>query len=98
MRDLRMAQPQPNVRADRRRDGTVPIANGGTPVIANQKRGDMAGIDADVMATFLDRLEEYKDLPATITEKLGAVLAQEKLPKPDELATLYSAESGDPVA
>jgi hypothetical protein len=58
----------------------------------------MAGIESDVIATFLDRLKASDDVPAAVREKLAIVLAKEKLPKPEALAMLYRAESGDPVA
>lgn len=58
----------------------------------------MDGIESDVLVTFMGHLTEAKDVPAAVAAELGIMLAQEKLPKPDELVELYSAASGDPLA
>lgn len=57
----------------------------------------MGGIESDVLVTFTGQLAAAKDVPAAVAQELGSMLAQEKLPKPDELVTLYSAASGDPL-
>ena len=58
----------------------------------------MAGIESDVLATFLDRLKVSDDVPAAVAERLEVVLVQKKLPKPDELARLYHADGKGPAA
>lgn len=58
----------------------------------------MAGIESDVLATFLGRLKVSDDVPAAVAERLEVVLVQKKLPKPDELARLYRADGKGPVA
>ena len=57
----------------------------------------MAGIESDVLTTFFEQLKVSTDVPAAVSEELGNLLAHEKLPKPEELATLYSRASGDPT-
>jgi hypothetical protein len=57
----------------------------------------MAGIESDVLTTFFERLKASTDVPVAVAEELGNLLAQEKLPKPEELAILYSRASGDPT-
>jgi hypothetical protein len=58
----------------------------------------VASIESDVMATFIARLKAADDVGVSAAEELSNALAQEKLPKPEELAALYSAASGDPLA
>lgn len=58
----------------------------------------MAEIQSDVLATFLNQLEASSDVPSRVAEQLSTLLAQEKLPKPEELADLFAAESGEPSA
>jgi hypothetical protein len=58
----------------------------------------MAGIESNVLATFLDRLKASDDVPAAVAERLELVLVQKKLPKPDELARLYRADGEGPAA
>ena len=58
----------------------------------------MGGIESDVLATFLSQLKASSEVPAAVADQLSTLLVQEKLPKPEELAKLYSAESGEPVA
>lgn len=55
----------------------------------------MASIESDVLAEFAKQLASTNEVPAAVVEQLRALLAQEKLPKAEELITLYSAESGD---
>ena len=55
----------------------------------------MAAIESDVLATCVEQLKASKDVPAAVAEELSIALAQEKLPKPEALSTLYSAASGD---
>jgi hypothetical protein len=58
----------------------------------------MAGIEAGVFESFLERLAATGDVPEQVTEKLSTALVQEKLPKADEIAEIYREGSGDPVA
>lgn len=58
----------------------------------------MAGIEANVFESFLERLTASGDVPDQVTEKLSSALAQEKLPKADEIAEIYREGSGDPLA
>ena len=55
----------------------------------------MAGIEFEVMETFLAQLAHSEDVPSAVTEKLGALLSGDKLPKPDQLATLSAEASGE---
>jgi hypothetical protein len=56
------------------------------------------GIESDVFATFIERLGSAEAIPASVVEGLAASLAQDKLPKPDDLVALYSEASGEPLA
>lgn len=55
----------------------------------------MARIESEVLETFLAQLAHVEDVPAAITEQLAALLAAEKLPKPEQLAALYAETSGE---
>lgn len=55
----------------------------------------MAGIESEVLETFLAQLAQVEDVPSAITEKLGELLAAAKLPKPEQLAALYAEASGE---
>jgi len=55
----------------------------------------MAGIESEVLETFLTQLADDDDVPTAITEKLGELLAAAKLPKPEQLAALYAEASGE---
>jgi hypothetical protein len=55
----------------------------------------MAGIESEVLETFLAQLAQVEDVPSAITEKLGELLAAVKLPKPEQLAALYAEASGE---
>jgi hypothetical protein len=57
----------------------------------------MAGIESEVLETFLAQLAHVEDVPSAITEKLGELLAAAKLPKPEQLAALYAEASGEPL-
>jgi hypothetical protein len=57
----------------------------------------MAGIESEVLETFLAELTQVDDVPSAITEKLGELLAAAKLPKPEQLAALYAEASGEPL-
>jgi hypothetical protein len=57
----------------------------------------MAGIESEVLETFLAQLAQVEDVPSAITEKLGELLAAAKLPKPEQLAALYAEASGEPL-
>jgi hypothetical protein len=58
----------------------------------------MAGIEADVFESFLKQLTASDEVPEQVGEKLSGALAQEKLPKADEIAEIYRENSGDPIA
>jgi hypothetical protein len=62
------------------------------------ERSKMSGIESDMLATFLSQLNASSEVPSAVAEQLSILLVQEKLPKPEELAKLYFAESGEPVA
>lgn len=55
----------------------------------------MAGIESEILDTFLTELTHVDDVPSQIIERLSAQLAAEKLPKPDGLAALYTDASGE---
>ena len=55
----------------------------------------MAGIESEVLETFLAQLANVEDVPSAITEKLAILLAADKLPKPEQLAALYAEASGE---
>ena len=55
----------------------------------------MAGIESEVLETFLAQLAHVDDVPTAITERLGELLAAAKLPKPEQLAALYAEASGE---
>lgn len=57
----------------------------------------MAGIESEVLETFLAQLAQVEDVPSAITDKLGELLAAAKLPKPEQLAALYAEASGEPL-
>lgn len=57
----------------------------------------MAGIESEVLETFLAQLAQGEDVPSAISEKLGELLAAAKLPKPEQLAALYAEASGEPL-
>lgn len=57
----------------------------------------MAGIESEVLETFLAELTQVDEVPSAITEKLGELLAAAKLPKPEQLAALYAEASGEPL-
>ncbi|WP_168169465.1 hypothetical protein [Pseudonocardia sp. HH130629-09] len=55
----------------------------------------MAGIESQVLETFLAELTALDDVPSQITESLAELLAADKLPKPDQLVVLYTDASGE---
>lgn len=55
----------------------------------------MAGIESEVLDTFLAELTAIDDLPPQVTESLATLLAADKLPKPDQLVALYTEASGE---
>ena len=58
----------------------------------------MAGIESQVLETFLAQLQNVEDVPAGVAQQLGTLLAANKLPKAEQLAALYASESGEPLA
>lgn len=55
----------------------------------------MAGIESEVLETFLAELTALNDVPSQVTESLATLLAADKLPKPDQLVALYTEASGE---
>ena len=55
----------------------------------------MASIEAEVLDTFLSQLAHGEDVPDVVREKLGELLSTDKLPKPEQLAALYTEASGE---
>lgn len=55
----------------------------------------MAGVNSVVLEEFTARLEDSGAVPAAVITQLCTLLTEDKLPKPDTLVALYSAESGD---
>lgn len=55
----------------------------------------MAGIESEVLETFLAQLAHTEGVPGAVTEGLATLLAADKLPKPDQLAALYAETSGE---
>lgn len=60
-----------------------------------QRSEVLAGIESDVLETFLAQLALVDDVPNGITEKLATLLAADRLPKADQLAALYTEASGE---
>jgi hypothetical protein len=58
----------------------------------------VAGVESDVLAEYTEQLAESGDVPAAVVEQLCTLLSQDKLPRAEELVTLYSTESGDRLA
>lgn len=55
----------------------------------------LAGIESEILDTFLAELAQADDVPPHIVESLATQLAADKLPKPDRLAALYTDASGE---
>lgn len=55
----------------------------------------MAGIESEILDTFLADLTQGDDVPPQIIESLAVQLAADKLPMPDRLAALYTDASGE---
>lgn len=55
----------------------------------------MAGIESEVLETFLAALTDVDDVPPQVTERLAALLAADKLPKPDQRVALYTDARGE---
>jgi hypothetical protein len=55
----------------------------------------MAGIEAEVLETFLAQLAQCSDVPDSLVSNVGELLAADKLPKPDQLADLYAKAAGE---
>jgi 3-dehydroquinate synthase class II len=75
--------------------GTVTVAVSGR---LRAEERNMAGIESEVLETFLAQLQNAEDVPAGVAEQLGTLLAADKLPKAEQLAALYAADSGEPLA
>ncbi|WP_367404261.1 hypothetical protein [Kocuria marina] len=65
------------------------------PSRSQAKGRGVAGIESEVLDTFLTELTAVDDVPPQVTENLAALLAADKLPKPDQLVALYTAASGE---
>lgn len=55
----------------------------------------MAGIQDDVIATFLQRLSENADISAATVDGLRSLLEGEDVPKPDAITGVIVDGSGD---
>lgn len=55
----------------------------------------MAGIESEVLDTFLSELTAVDGVPSKVTESLATLLAADKWPKPDQLVALYTDASGE---
>lgn len=55
----------------------------------------MAGIESEVLDTFLAELAALDDVPPQVTESLTTLLATDKLPKAEQLVALYTDASGE---
>lgn len=55
----------------------------------------MAGIESEVLDTFLAQLAQVEDVPSAVIKELATLLAQDKLPKVEQLATLFTEASGE---
>lgn len=49
----------------------------------------MAGIEAQVLNAFLERLTQDGQVPASLVLGVGELLSADKLPKPDQLVDLF---------
>ena len=83
----------------RDRDGRIVVASAGrrsrfSPRSQAKGRG-VAGIESEVLDTFLAALTDVDDVPPQVTESLARLLAADKLPKPDQLVALYTDASGE---
>lgn len=55
----------------------------------------MAGVESEVLEAFLAQLAHTAYVPSALADRLGTLLAAEKLPKPEQLAALYADASGE---
>lgn len=55
----------------------------------------MAGIESEVLDTFVAELTSVDGVPSQVSESLATLLAADKLPKPDQLVALYTDASGE---
>jgi len=55
----------------------------------------VAGLESDVLNVFTASLEDSAKVPVAVIAELRVLLSEDKLPKQEELVTLYGAESGD---
>lgn len=58
----------------------------------------MAGIEAEILESFLLQLADSTTVPAPVVEGLRSSLSSDRLPKPEQLVALYVASSGDASA
>ncbi|QTK30728.1 hypothetical protein [Kocuria rhizophila] len=65
------------------------------PSQSQAKGRGVAGIESEVLDTFLAELTAVDNVPPQVTESLAALLAADKLPKPDQLVALYTEASGE---
>jgi hypothetical protein len=57
----------------------------------------VAGIESEVLDTFLAELTAVDDVPPKVTDSLATLLVVDKLPKPDQLVALYTDATGEPA-
>jgi len=55
----------------------------------------VAGIESEVLKTFLAALAYADDVPQHVTKSLARMLAADGLPNPDQLVALYAEASGE---
>lgn len=83
----------------RDRGGRIVVASAarrsGFPPRSQAKGRAVAGIESEVLDTFLAELTALNDVPSQVTESLATLLAADKLPKPDQLVALYTEASGE---
>lgn len=83
----------------RDRGGRIVVASAGRrsrfPPRSQAKGRGVAGIESEVLETFLAALTDVDDVPQQVTQSLAVLLAADKLPKPDQLVALYTDASGE---
>lgn len=67
----------------------------GSPPRSQAKGRAVAGIESEVLDTFLAELTSVDGVPSQVSEGLATLLASDKLPKSDQLVALYTDASGE---